>query len=96
MHERDLQALVIALDSEDADPELRLRNGSIGSVLEEIIFHAQKRYWQFTPTLSDAPPFLDRLWNWLNNPDLTEHDVITLLKSVPALQFVDRDDMLAL
>ena len=94
--EHDLTALTMQLDKADTDPESRMTRGSAGSVLEEIRFHAQARYWQFTPTHSGSPRFTERLWDWLTNQGLTVSDQETLLRSVPMIQFVDRDDMLAL
>lgn len=93
---RDLQLLAIRLDSQDPDPETRLQQGTVGSVLAEILFHAGARYWQFTPTHYRTLRFEDRLWEWLDNAAVTDDDRITLLRAVPFLQFVDRDDMLAL
>lgn len=93
---RDLQQLATRLDEQDPDPEARLQDGTVGSVLTEILFHAEARYWQFTPTHYRSLRFEDRLWEWLTNATITDEDRIALLRSVPFLQFVDRDDMLAL
>jgi len=96
MNERELFEFVTDVDSGRFEPEARLKGGTLGGVLEEILFHAECRYWQFTPTHANAPRFLDRLLAWLTNPSLSREDKESLLRSIPHLQFVDRDDMLTL
>jgi hypothetical protein len=92
----DLQKIVTDLDSQEFDPEDRDRDGSLVAVLNEIIFHAAYRFWQFTPTHVGAARFEERLTAWIRNPELMERDVATMLRLVPQIQFVDRDDMLTL
>lgn len=96
MSYRELQEIVTHLDSQESDPEARDRDESLGAVLNEIIFHAKNRFWQFTPTHFAAARFEDRLTAWVRNPELLERDVAVLLRLVPQIQFVDRDDMLTL
>ena len=92
----NLDTLVADLDSQSADPETRYAEqvGSLGETLKEIRFHARTRYWQFSPAY--AAGFEWRLARWLNNRDLSPEDQRTLLRIVPELQFIDRDDMLTL
>lgn len=92
----NLESLAIEFDSQDPAPEDRLREGSVGRVMQEIFFHDKARYWQFTPTTAHACQFADRLYDWVTNEGLSDHERITLLRAVPNLQFVDRDDLLAL
>lgn len=96
MNYGDLQRIVTELDSKEFDPEERDREGSLVAVLNEIIFHSAYRFWQFTPTHAGAARFEERLTSWLHNPELMERDVAIMLRLVPQIQFVDRDDMLTL
>ena len=95
MRSWDLERFVMRLDGEtlglDADT---VAQRLLGSVLREIHFHARCRYWQFTPTYTSA--FMDRLAMWLSNGGLSTDDQRTMLQSVLHLQFVDRDDLMAL
>ncbi len=92
----ELDRLVQRLDAASHDPELRYMRPfrSFGEILREIRFHARVRYWQFTPTY--AHDFESRLLAWLTNPGINTSDQQTLLRLVPELQFIDRDDMAAL
>jgi len=83
-------------DSAAYDPEARhaSEQRSIAATLKEIRFHARERYWQFTPT--HGSNFEARLTDWINNDDLGIDDQATMLRLVPELAFVDREDMLAL
>jgi hypothetical protein len=93
----ELQKLAASWDADDYDPLVRLQRGTplYSGILKEIFFHAEHRFWQFTPSYDD-PPFEDRLTSWLQNKGLSPDDLKTLFQLVPHLQFVDRDDMLAL
>ena len=92
----ELDAFVGQIDRTLHDPEARFREpqSSLADTLREIRFHAANRYWQFTPTYGSD--FEARLLRWLNNPGLDRDDRATLLRLVPELQFIDRDDMFAL
>src|SRR5664279_3197775 len=96
MSVRDLEVLAAALDEQYVEPDDRLNADSFALVLREILFHYEHRYWQFTPAQAGQARFPDRLLGWLNNPGLLGSDAGTLLRLVPELQFVDRDDMITL
>jgi hypothetical protein len=96
MDYNELQKIVRDLDSVEFDPETRDSDGSLGAILTEIVFHADRRFWQFTPTNFGAARFEDRLAAWVNNPELLDGDIATLLRLVPQIQFIDRDDLLTL
>jgi len=92
-----LRQIAADLDANLYDPEQRLAiGGSLSVVLDEVLFHAASRYWQFTPTHTGAHHFTDRLLWWLQNEGLTTDEMDTLLRTVTHIQFVDRDDMLTL
>jgi hypothetical protein len=93
---RLLRRIVAAADAVAYDPAERLERGSLSGILDEILFHADSRYWQFTPTQMGGHSFTDRLLAWLENMDLSEVEIDTLLRTVPNIQFVDRDDLLTL
>jgi hypothetical protein len=94
--ERELQALANELDGAAVDPEQRLDRESFALLAREVWFHSEYRYWQFTPTQAGLQPFSQRLWEWLQNDGLTRDDIGALLRTVPEIQFVDRDDMMTL
>jgi len=96
MSVRELEELAAALDEHFVEPTERLNIDSHALVLREVLFHDENRYWQFTPATPGQPSFSERLLAWLNNKGLDSHDAGTLLRLVPELQFVDRDDMLTL
>jgi len=93
-----LEALVQVWDSEDVDVEARIlgQRQLYGSMLRQIRFHADHRYWHFAPTYFGGPDFYDRLYAWLSNPDLSTEQQQLLFRLVLELNFVDRDDILAL
>lgn len=90
---QDLEKLVYEWETQQYDPETRK---PYGAVLEEIRFHGDHRYWQFTPALADRPTFEERLADWISNcwPNAVHQKI--LLQLIPHLQFVDRDDLIAL
>lgn len=91
----DLDAFCKAMDGQDHDPSKRARDWRLlTTTLSEIRFHAQQRYWQFTPAY--AGDFERRLSDWVGNAGLRQRDRRLLLESVPEIQFVDRDDLMAL
>lgn len=90
-----LDSLCAEIDGQDYQPELRPPEWKPASAtLAEIRYHAHARYWQFTPTYSGR--FEERLWKWVSNAALTQDQKNVLLRMVPELQFVDRDDLLSL
>jgi hypothetical protein len=93
---RKLQRIVAEYDAVAFDPSERIRQGSLYSILKEILFHAEWRFWQFTPTHTGAHHFGDRLLAWLQNVEPRGIAFDALLRTVPHIQFVDRDDMLTL
>ena len=92
----DIDQLIQRLDSAAYDPGVRYDSQlpSLAETLKEIRFHAKTRYWQFAPTYGGD--FETRLASWLNNPGLNAEDQEAMLRLVPELQFLDRDDMLTL
>jgi hypothetical protein len=93
---RELEELAADLDAAVVDPAERLGTRSNALVLREVLFHDEHRYWQFTPTQAARDTFVERLTQWLQNTGVTSSDAAILLRLVPELQFVDRDDMLTL
>ena len=89
----DLNAFAEAIDKGDYDPSAR-SSQSLGETVKEIRFHAEYRFWQFTPCYGDD--FEHRLLAWLNNPSLTVEDKVELLRLLPDVAFIDRDDMMSL
>lgn len=96
MSERELQQLAAELDDSTVEPEERLDTESFARLVKEIAFHSENRYWQFTPTQAGLRPFMDRLYRWVRNEGLTLDDTAVLLRVVPEVQFIDRDEMMAL
>ena len=90
---RDLDAFALAVDRNASDPSRRPRQ-SVAETLKEIRFHANLRYWQFEPCFDER--FENRLVAWLNNSGLTLADQEKLLRLVPDLAFIDRDDLTTL
>ena len=91
---QDLDNLAQQIDAREFNESMRLSGMPAAQVLEEIRYLAEMRFWQYTPTLSAR--FEDRLFDWLSRSDLELESVETLLRLIPFIQFVDRDDMLAL
>lgn len=96
MSVRELGRIAAELDEGLVEPNERLDADSNALLLREILFHDERRYWQFTPTQTGHGAFPERLYAWLTNGALMEGDAATLLRLVPEVQFVDRDDMLTL
>jgi hypothetical protein len=96
MSVRELETLAAVLDETFVEPADRLNVDSHALVLREVLFHDEHRYWQFTPAQSRHSSFPERLVAWLTNDGLSNSDAALLLRLVPELQFVDRDDMLTL
>lgn len=92
----NLDRFVAAIDDAAHDPAARHATGQppLASTLKEIRFRAKEHYWQFTPSYGSN--FEHRLVAWINNPGLSREDKVALLRLVPELAFVDRDDMLSL
>ena len=88
-----LEDLTYALDQAAYDPEKRPER-TAQEVWKEIQFLANERFWQYTP--AHLRHFDGRLLRWLTNTSYSDEERRTLLELVPAIQFVDRDDMLAL
>ena len=88
-----LDALAQRIDSASYVPSSRSRR-SLAQILKEIRFHAESRYWQYTPCYSDV--FEERLLGWVNNTGLTDAEREAMLRLVPEIAFVDRDDMMTL
>jgi len=95
MSKQELEEFIRRKDSELVDPEERIISGTLSTVLKEILWHEQHRYWQFTPCPPTQPRFHDRLCAWVSNT-LSDEQIITMLRLIPHIQFVDRDDLLAL
>ena len=93
---QNLDSLVTELDSASYDPGVRLDQGVAlcAAILKEIRFLDDQRFWQFTPT--HGGDFESTLSDWLSNACLTPEHQRSLLRLVPELQFVDREDLLAL
>ena len=93
---QNLNQLAAEVDGANFDPEVRYaqQEHSLTSIVEEIRFHARWRYWHFTPRYKEN--FEPRLVEWLNNDGLRREDQVALLRLVPDLAFIDRDDMLSL
>lgn len=89
----DLDAFARTADSAAYDPSAR-PNRSVAETLNEIRFHAEFRYWQYMPCYGEN--FEDRLISWLNNSGLARNDQEALLRLLPELGFIDRDDMTTL
>lgn len=88
-----LEDLAYSLDQASFDPEVRPERTAL-ELLKEILFLADERFWQYTP--AQLRHFDARLLNWLQNRHYSVDELRTLLELVPAIQFVDRDDMAAL
>ena len=93
---RHLDEFADAVDRTEHDPAVRYRREtrSLGVTLKEIRFQAKARYWQFTPCYKEE--FEPRLIKWLNNKGLSAKDQAALIRLVPDIEFVDRDDMMSL
>ena len=61
--------------------------------MKSVFTHAND-FWQFTPTYTTN--FETRMLRWINNNGLTDEDRRILLSLILEIQFIDRDDMLAL
>ena len=90
----DLDQLAQQIDGREFDEPMRLAGMPAAQVLEEIRYLAELRFWQYTPTLRER--FEDRVYKWLSMSGLALDGLESLLRLIPFLQFIDRDDMLAL
>lgn len=91
----DLDALCAQMDAADHEPAKHVGDWKpYSATLKEVRFHAKERYWHFTPTYTAE--FEERLRVWLGNPGLSRSQRGALLRLVPEIQFVDRDDLLSL
>jgi hypothetical protein len=88
-----LEQLIYGLDEASFDPEARPERTAL-ELLREILFLGEERFWQYTPT--QLRHFDSRLLRWLQNREYVAEELRGLLELVPAIQFVDRDDMAAL
>ena len=89
----DLDKFAERMDAAAHDPATR-QKPSLDATLKEIRFHAKIRYWQFTPCYGEE--FEARLARWISNDVLGDQDREALLRLVPELGFIDRDDMMIL
>ena len=88
-----LDDLTYSLDQASFDPDARPER-TARELLREIQFLADERFWQYTP--ARLRHFNVRLLAWLHNRDYSVDELRSLLELVPAIQFVDRDDMASL
>lgn len=93
-----LQELTRSWDAEDVDIEARVEQGRplFGTLLKEINFHAEHRFWHFAPTYFGGPRFYERFYAWVTNPSLSTAQQQILFRVLLNLHFIDRDDALAL
>ncbi len=89
----DLDDLALTLDQAVTEPELPMSRPLSGEILKEIRFLARQRFWQYTPSLLE---FETRFEQWLRNEAVDADSAEVMLRLVPILQFVDRDDQVAL
>ncbi|MDT3776692.1 hypothetical protein PJI16_03850 [Nitrospira sp. MA-1] len=66
------------------------------ALLKEIRFHGNKRFCQYIPTHASGIDFELRFVKWLKNNAITKEMAKVLLRLLPQIQFVDREDLLAL
>ncbi|MCY3818896.1 MAG: hypothetical protein OXH52_05965 [Gammaproteobacteria bacterium] len=88
-----LDDLTFSLDQASFDPAARPER-TARELLKEIHFLADERFWQYTP--AQLRHFHVRLLDWLRNRSYSVDELRTLLELVPAIQFVDREDMASL